>query len=343
MAAAEIGVAVVGLGRAGMIHARNFRRGVEGARFEAIVEPLPEARAKAEASLGLSKSYAVLDEALGDPSIDALVVVTPTDLHREIVVKAARAGKHVLCEKPMAMSIAECEEMNAAAVEAGIKLQIGFMRRFDSRFLEAKRMIDDGAIGEVVQIKAVTHGPSVPQRWMYDLKASNGPLAEVSSHDIDTLRWFAGCDVAEVYAVAGNFRCPEARSEFPDFYDTFLMTVRFEDGKQGMIDGAASVFYGYDVRTEILGTKGILFVGDVAPEPVRVCSTDGRLTQRANPSWRNLFADAYAEEDRSFIRSILDDDKPRVTGRDGMEAVRVVIAGNRSIGAGRPVRLEEIR
>ncbi|HUZ16954.1 MAG TPA: Gfo/Idh/MocA family oxidoreductase [Spirochaetia bacterium] len=342
MSSQEIGVAVVGLGRAGMIHAANFRRGVEGARLEAVVDPSAEARKKGAESLGISKSYERLEQALEDRSIGALVVVTPTNLHRDIVVAASTAGKHVLCEKPMAMNAAECAQMIDAAERGGIKLQIGFMRRFDESFRQAKAAIDDGAIGEVVQIKGVTHGPSVPQRWMYDIRASNGPLAEVSSHDIDTQRWLAGSEVSELYTVAGNFRCPQAKSEFPDFYDTFLMTMRFADGKQGLIDGAASVFYGYDVRTEILGTKGILFVGDLGGKPVLVCTADGKLSQQANPSWRTLFAQAYAEEDRSFIRSIATDTAPLVSGRDGLEAVRVVTAGNLSIRERRPVRLEEV-
>ncbi len=121
--------------------------------------------------------------------------------------------------------------------------------------------MEAGEIGEVVLVKSLTHGPSVPQEWMYDIRKSNGPLAEVNSHDIDAARWFVGSEIDEVYAIGGNFRCPQAVQKYPDFYDNVAMVCRFENGKQGFIDGAVSVGYGYDARMEIVGTSGVMFVG----------------------------------------------------------------------------------
>ena len=161
----------------------------------------------------------------------------------------------------MAMDVRECDDMTAACTSADVKLQIGFMRRYDETFMAARQRIESGEIGDVVLVKSLTHGPSVPQEWMYDIRKSNGPLAEVNSHDIDTLRWFAGSEITEVYAIGGNFRCPQALERYPDFYDNVAMVCRFADGRQGFIDGAVSVGYGYDSRTEIIGTKGIMFVG----------------------------------------------------------------------------------
>jgi myo-inositol 2-dehydrogenase/D-chiro-inositol 1-dehydrogenase/scyllo-inositol 2-dehydrogenase (NAD+) len=335
----KIGIAVIGSGRAGMIHARNFARGIDGARLVALVDPSAEALERATAELGVDRGYADYRDALADPRVDAIVVVTPTALHREIVVAAAAAGRHVLCEKPMAMTAAECADMAASCDRAGVKLQIGFMRRFDRNFRAAKAAVDSGAIGEVVLVKSLTRGPSVPQPWMYDIGVSNGPLAEVNSHDIDTLRWFAGSDVAEVYAIAGNYRCPQARGAFPDFYDNVVMTTRFADGKQGCVDGAVSVAYGYDARLEVLGTRGVLFVGALEDGTVKVCAAGTEIVAGAVKSWRTLFTDAYEAEDASFVRCIRDDAQPEVTGKDGLEAVKVVVAGNESIRTGAPVRL----
>jgi predicted dehydrogenase len=336
----KLGIAVIGSGRAGMIHARNFAAGIDGARLAAMVDPVAATRTAALAELGLEKGYADYREALADPSIDAIVVVTPTVFHREIVVAAAAAGKHVLCEKPMAMDAAECGLMISACEAARVKLQIGFMRRYARDFVAAKAALDSGKIGEPVLIKSLTRGPSVPQPWMYDIAKSNGPLAEVNSHDIDALRWFAGDDMAEIYAIAGNYRCPEARAEFPDFYDTVSMTVRFAKGAQGMIDGAVSVGYGYDARLEVLGTKGVLFVGSLEESSLVVCSAAGsELGTPAVRSWRTLFIDAYREEDAAFVRCILEDAPPSPSGRDGLKAVEAVVAGNRSISTGVPVKL----
>jgi len=334
----SIGVAVIGAGRAGMIHARNFSRKFADAHLVCVVDPVETACRSAIEELGIDEFYLDYRKALEDERIEAVVVVTPTVLHRDIVVQAAAAGKHILCEKPMAMNVAECRQMIDAADAAGVKLQIGFMRRFDRSFVAAREAVDSGAIGEVVLVKSLTHGPSVPQPWMYDIRKSNGPLAEVSSHDIDTLRWFTGSEFSEVYAVAGNFRCREVRDEFPDFYDNVVMNARFENGMQGVVEGAVSVSYGYDSRLEVLGTSGIIFVGTVREDAVTVVNGKQGVTGAAVKSWRSLFADAYEAEDHAFIQAIIEDSVPRVTGHDGMMAVAVVNAGNESIVEKRPVR-----
>jgi len=335
----NIGVCIVGAGRAGMIHAHNFRRNVSHARLVAVVDPNREAAERAAKELGIERYYTDYKQALEDRDIQAVVVVTPTIYHRDIVVAAAGAGKHVLCEKPMAMNERECDEMIAACEAAGVTLQIAFMRRFDESFVEAKRAIDEGAIGEVVLVKSLTRGPSQPMPWMYDLAKSNGPLAEVNSHDIDTIRWFAGAEVSEVYAIGGNFRSREIAAAYPDFYDNVTMTARFANGRQASIDGALAVRYGYDSRVEILGTEGVVFLGQTHEKTTIVAGPDRLLRRPFMNSWRSLFKEAYLAEDTDFIASILENRPPRVTGHDGKMAVRVVEAGNASIKAGTPVKL----
>ena len=335
-----IGIAVIGAGRAGMIHAVNFRKSVPGAKLVAIVDPDPSARTAARESLEIDKAYSDYAEALEDSEIDAVVVVIPTGLHREVVVRAAKAGKHILCEKPMAMNEEECMDMIASAKAGGVKLQLGFMRRYDASYRKAKEAVQSGAIGDVVMVRSNTRGPSVPQPWMYDLKKSNGPLAEVNSHDIDTLRWFTGSEFATVYAIGGNYRCEEAKKDWPDFYDNVIMSALFENGMQGAIDGAQGVGYSYDARTEVLGTKGCVFIGSLRDEAVVCCTADGNAG--AYPlvrSWRQLFEPAYLAEDISFIECIKNGSEPEATGHDGLMAVKVVNAGNISIAEKRVVVL----
>ena len=323
-----------------MIHARNFAAGrVAGARLVAVVEPLDEARHQACQELQLETAYADHLQALGDPRVDAVVVATPTRFHRPIVVAAAQAGKHILCEKPMATNAAECDAMIAAAKSARVTLQIGFMRRFDAGFLAAKQRIDAGEIGRVVLVKSLTHGPTTPKPWMYDIRTSLGPLAEVNSHDIDSLRWFTGSEFEEVYAIGGNYRSPDARQQHPDFYDNVILCARMQNGMQGSISGAQGVKYGYDARCEILGEKGLITVGGLAANTVvshTVVGSKAAVVQ----SWMNLFLDAYRAEDEDFVRCILEQREPRAGGRDGKAAVMVVNAGNQSIAERRPVRLD---
>jgi len=331
MAKSELGICLIGCGRAGMIHARNFKNRVPGAKMVAVADVVEEAAKSAASELGINAWYTDYRKALENDSVDAVIVVSPTDLHRDIVINCANAGKHVFCEKPMAMNTQECDEMIEACNKNGVKLQIGFMRRFDAGFIEAKKLLDSGAIGKLVQIHSCTRGPSKPQKWMYDIKKSNGILAEVNSHDIDSIRWFAGDEIEELYAVAGNFRNPDAAEEYPDYYDSVLMTGKFKNGVQFSIDGAAYVQYGYDSRMEIIGTKGVIHVGRTEANSVKCTTVEHGTATRFVDSWRTLFTEAYLAEDISFAKSILNDTEPLVTGIDGRQAVRIVEAGNQSI------------
>ncbi len=331
-------ICIIGSGRAGMIHARNFVGSVPNAVIYAMVDPVEEVVKKSCSELGINKYYLDYNDALNDVNIDGVIVVTPTAYHKEIVVAAASAGKHIMCEKPMAMNEIECEDMIEACEENNVKLQLAFMRRFDKSFQYAKERIDAGEIGDVVLVKSLTHGPSVPKPWMYDIKKSNGPLAEVSSHDIDALHWYSGSHVDEVYAVAGNYRCPAAKIDFPNFYDNVIMNCRMKSGSQGIIEGAQGVIYGYDSRVEILGTKGIIHVGKNQNYSVLICKSNGISTPFVK-SWQDLFIEAYRAEDAHFVECIREDRSPMVTGRDGLETVKVVNAGNKSIVDKRPIKI----
>ena len=338
----EIGVCVIGAGRAGMIHAVNFAKNVPGARLVAMIDPVEEAARSACNELGISTHYQGYEQALENKEIDAYVIVSPTKYHKDAAVAIALAGKHILCEKPMAMTVEECDEMIAAAKKSGIVLQIGFMRRFDQSFMRAKEIVESGAIGDVVMVRSNTRGPSIPQPWMYDIKKSNGPLAEVNSHDIDTLRWFTGSEFSSVYAIGGNYRCPEAKIPFPDFYDNVIVAASFESGMQGMIDGAQGVGYAYDARVEVLGTKGCVYIGRLEGDCVLTCTAkSGFGNYPLVNSWRQLFKDAYLREDIAFIEAITHEQPPKVTGHDGKMAVKVVDAGNRSIIEKRIIYLDK--
>lgn len=333
------GVCLVGAGRAGMIHARNFASRVPGARMTAVADTVQASAEKAAEELGGVYHTTDYREALQRPDVDAVIVVTPTKYHIDVVLEAAKAGKHILCEKPMAMNQEECALMIEAAAKNYVKLQIGFMRRFDKNFRRAKEIVGSGAIGDVVTVKSLTHGPSTPREWMYDIEKSSGPLAEVNSHDIDTLRWFTESDAVSLHAMAGNFRCGEARERYPDFYDTVLMNVRMKNGTIGNIDGAQGVSYGYDSRVDIVGTKGNIQIGGLQSGTTLTYTKEGGMTGDVVRSWMDLFEDAYLNEDMSFINCIEKGTEPEVTGYDGMKAVEIVKAGNESIRTGKIVEL----
>ena len=339
MGKVKLSIALIGSGRAGMIHARNFVGSVPNARIVAVCDPIEEAVKAAAEELELDRVYTDYREVMEQKDIDAVIIATPTKYHCEIAIAAANAGKHILCEKPMAMTVDECNLMDEAAKKNGVILQLAFMRRFDTSFMAAKKMIEAGEIGDVVMVKSNTRGPSIPKPWMYDISKSNGPLAEVCSHDIDSLRWFTGADFKTVFAIGGNYRCPDAKKDFPDFYDNVTLNASFTKGCQGMIAGAQGVLYGYDARCEILGTKGCIYLGNTRENSVTLCRNDMQQMGEYINSWKYLFREAYLEEDCDFIRAIIEQREPKVTAYDGKMAVLTVNAGNLSI---REKRIVEI-
>ena len=337
---------LVGAGRAGLVHARNVATRIPNATLNALCDADVYTLQHVGGELGVTAQFQDYREAVACPDIDAVIIVTPTFLHCDMACAAAQAGKHIFLEKPMAISVAECEAISAAVAKSGVKLQIGFMRRFDERFLHAKTMIDAGGMGRVMIVKSTGRGPGLPPPWIYDLTKSNGILAEVNSHDFDSVRWFAAGELCRVYADAANFKCPEAKENFPDFYDNAIVNLRFGNGVLGVIDGTCPAHYGYDARMEILCEKGVVFVGSAHRHGVSTVTLDdtavtgvGTLRAQSVASWRNLFKDAYLAEMEQFVACILEDGVPAVTGLDGLKAVEAVVAANQSLLSGTPVEL----
>ena len=336
----KVKLCIIGSGRAGMIHARNFHYKIPQAEVIAISDMCVETAKSASVELDGIPYYCDYLEAIEKSGANAVVIATPTKYHCEIAVAAAKRGLHIFCEKPMAMDTYECEQMIRVAKENNVILQIGFMRRSFKDFIHAKEMIDSGAIGKIVTIRSLTRGPSTPHEWMYDIRKSNGPLAEVNSHDIDALRWFSESEPESVYALGGNYRCPDAKNKYPDFYDTVVMNIKMKNGVIGCIEGAQGVGYGYDARMEILGTKGMITVGNLESDSVRTYMFCGEKKEEIFKGWRELFISAYENEDRAFIDSILKGKEPLVGGEDGLKAVAIVSAGNESIITGKIIKIK---
>jgi predicted dehydrogenase len=330
---------LLGAGRAGLIHARNLAGHIPRAELVALCDANNQTLAEAGSELGIQALYTDYREAVLHSNADAVVIVTPTFLHRDIACFAASHGKHVFLEKPMALSVFECQEIQAAVIGAGVKLQIGFMRRFDEGFLQAKAVLDSGELGPIMIVKSTGRGPGGPGEWMYDLRKSNGIIAEVNSHDIDSLFWFTGREAERVYAQARNFKSPAAKAQWPSFYDNVVALFTFEDGVMGVVDGTCPAHYGYDARVEILCEKGLLQVGYVQQPGATKVTVDGQVIGRAVKSWRTLFKEAYLKEMEDFVECIQANRPPRVSGQDGLRAVQAVVAVNESIRLGQAIEV----
>ncbi len=334
---------LIGTGRAGLVHAANINRRIKDAQLVALcdADPGPLRHAATEYSVG--RQYLDYREAVRDPQVDAVIIATPVFLHREIACEAAAQKKHIFLEKPMALSVAECEDINESVSRSGVILQIGFMRRFDAAYLQAKEILESGELGPVMIIKSTGRGPGLPPPWIYDVSKSNGMLAEVNSHDFDSVRWLVGSEIARLYAEAVNLKCDDARDRYPDFYDNAVVVLRFANAALGSIDGTCPADYGYDARVEVLCEKGALFLGSVQDRGISRVTCDGNVITRAVASWRSLFKEAYIAEIEHFISCVEQQTTPRATGLDGLKAVEAVVAANASIASGEPVTLEAVR
>lgn len=329
-------LAVVGAGRAGMVHAHNAAHWVSAATLACVVDVDEAAREKAALAFGVP-TFASLGQALANASFEGVVIAGPTFAHAEVAVQAAGAGKHVFCEKPMALTVQECDEMTLAASKAGVVLQVGFVRHFQPEFVEAKRRIDAGAIGRPMVVKSLTRGPGLPPQWAHDLRRSNGMLAEVNSHDFDCARWLAGSDIERVYAETADFKGGERGVAVADFYDNAVVTLRFASGALGTVDGTCPADYGYDARAEVLGTEGLLVVGQNQAISLLEIRARGTGDVPTYASWPQRFADGYRGELASFVEAARTGSGPVVGAADGRAAVAAVRAANLSWLEGRPV------
>jgi predicted dehydrogenase len=292
---------------------------------------------------GIEKEFDTLEQALEESDFEAVVITTPTPTHLPLTALAANNGKHVFLEKPMALNLKECDEINSVVQINHVLLQVGFMRRFDPEFVAVAQRIEAGEIGQPMMIKSNTHGPGLPPPWARDLRTSNGMLAEVNSHDWDTVRWMMGSNLLRVYTEVANFKGAANGVDTPNFYDNVLVNCKFESGGLGLISGVCPCGYGYDARVEIIGEKGIIQLGTLEGQAVVVCTNrDQGLIRPIVRTWPERFAWAYIYELEHFVQCVQTQSTPRAGGADGKWAVAGVLAGTKSFLEERPVYLKEI-
>ena len=339
----QVQICMIGAGRVCKNHSRAITRHVPGGKIVALVDPMEEVRNETANEFGIEKQFDTLEAALDQAEFDAVVITTPTPTHLSLATQAAEHDKHVFLEKPMALNLEECDSILNVTKNNMVILQLGFMRRFDPEFVAAAQRIQAGEIGTPMIIKSNTHGPGLPPPWACDLRTSNGMLAEVNSHDWDTVRWLMGSNYNRVYTEVANFKGAANNVDTPNFYDNVLVNIKFESGGLGSISGICPCGYGYDARVEIVGDKGILQIGELKGQAIVVCTNrDQGLTTPIFRTWPERFAWGYIYELEHFLQSIQNETEPRVGGIEGKWAVAGVLAGTKSFLEERPVYLKEI-
>jgi predicted dehydrogenase len=332
----KLGIGVLGVGEMGRRHADNFRRLVPNAELVAIADVNAERAKQTAADLEIDKSFGSLEALLECKGVDAVVISTPDKFHAGAVRTIATAGKDMLCEKPLALSVPEAQEALDAVARAGVRMQVGFMRRYDPAYSAAMKRIEGGEIGTPVIFKSVGRDKDGPPLSAYQ-PTINGMLFYTNSiHDFDLARWMMQDEVSEVHAYTTSAIRPEV-TQFGDVV-AGIVNLQFSHGAIGNVESHAQAAYGYDVRTEIVGSKGSVFIGSMNRTPVAFLSANGSAQPLAD-HFLSSFADAYLSEVRDFTDRILNDQPLQVTGEDGMRALAIAAAAEKSHLDGKPVKV----
>jgi myo-inositol 2-dehydrogenase/D-chiro-inositol 1-dehydrogenase len=335
----EIRIGLIGIGRIGKLHGDNLTNAVPCAKVEAAAEVMlsDEHRKWAEKN-GIKKLYADPAEIMKDKDIDAVFICSSTDTHADLIVKAAQAGKDIFCEKPIHTDVVKIKEALEAVKKAGVKLQIGFVRRFDHNHKKVRDVVASGKLGKPHVVKITSRDPEGPP--LSYIAVSGGIFMDMTIHDFDMARYLAGSEVIEVSAYGAVLGNPEYK-KYNDV-DTAAILLKFENGALGLIDNSRASGYGYDQRTEVQCDKGCVQVANDLNDTSMISTAENVCCEK--PTWFFLerYNDAFISEAKSFVEAIKAGSAPLVDGKDGLMSVYIAMAANTSLRENRPVKLSDI-
>jgi len=335
----RLNVGILGLGRLGRVYVRDLAGRIPETRVVAVSDPLGNLAKEIAEEFDVPKSYTDPLAMIDVKNVDAVVIVTPTHVHREQVIAAASSGKPTFCEKPPALSLAEVAAMKTAIEKSGMFFQMGFMRRFDAGYAAAKKQIEAGRIGQPLVFKATSRDPFRPSLEYANPASSGGMLIDMGIHDFDLARWFMG-DVRTVSAIGATIAYPELATVGD--IDNAIASLTFTSGKLGVVDLTRSGIYGYDISTEILGLEGTIRIGYLRETPIVVMTKANGVSHDTVPYFMERFRDAYTNQLQNFAQNVLHDRPAPITIADGMEALRVGVAATRARESGTSVAVADI-
>ena len=331
----KLNVGLVGVGRMGIAYARYLATRVPGAALYAVSDVRADAAESTRAQFAAARAYTDFNDLISDPAVDAVVVMTPTKLHKEVVLAAAHAGKPTFCEKPLSLSLADAELMRAAVVKSGVFFQLGFMRRFDAGYAAAKARIAAGAIGKPCVFRSTSKDKERPSVDYLRPENSGGLFIDMGIHDFDLARWFMG-DVASVYSTAGVLAYPEM--DGIGDWDNAITNLRFTNGCIGAVTLSRNGVYGYGIYTEIVGTEGTIQIGYDRETPILVMKKD-TIAHDTVPGFYERFENAYILQLQDFVQNLAAQRSPPITVEDGIAAQKIALAATRSAQENRVVEV----
>ena len=326
----KLKIGIIGAGRIGKLHANNLVNRVPDAELVAVSDVYAPAAKELAEKLNVPNWYDDYHKILENPDVEAVFICSSTDTHSPISIEAARAGKHIFCEKPIDHDLDKIKVVLEEVEKAGVKYQVGFNRRFDRNFKHVHEVVQNGGIGDVQIVKVTSRDPEAPP--LSYVKVSGGIFVDMTIHDFDMVRYLSGSEVTEVSAVGACLVNPEI-GEAGDV-DTCIITLRFANGALGVIDNSRQAVYGYDQRIEVFGSKGCITADNETPNNTTLYTADGVTKEK--PLWFFLerYNDAFIAEENAFVDACLNDHPTAVGAFDGLQPVRIAIAAKESCEKG---------
>ncbi len=331
-------VGVIGAGRIGQVHTENLAYRIPEAEVVALADVNLAAAQKLGSRFRIPTVTQNYKDLLQNKDIQAILICSSTDTHAQIVEEAAAAGKHIFCEKPIDLTLGKIDRALAAVKKAGIKLQVGFNRRFDPNFRHMREVVASGKLGQPHVLRITSRDPEPPP--IEYVKISGGIFLDMTIHDFDMARYMVGAEVTEVYAAGGVLVDP--RIGQANDIDTAVVTLRFANSAIGVIDNSRKAVYGYDQRVEIFGSGGAIAAMNNAPHNTVQSDADGIHSAKPLYFFMQRYTESFMQEMREFITAVRDDKPTLVGGADGRASVVIGLAAIKSYKENRPVKLSEI-
>jgi myo-inositol 2-dehydrogenase/D-chiro-inositol 1-dehydrogenase len=338
MTAKRLQVGIIGAGRIGKVHAATVAFSLPEAKIVSITDLNRDAALELAGRCDIPAAAASTEEIFSDPNVDAVLICSSTDTHAQLIAEAARAGKHIFCEKPIAHDLANIDAALEAVAKAGVKLQIGFNRRFDANFARVRRAVEAGEIGAPRLMHIVSRDPFPPP--VAFVKRAGGMFLDMTIHDFDMARFLMGDEVEELFVAGGVMVDPAIGAEGD--LDTAVIVLRFRNGAIGTIDNCRQAAYGYDQRVEILGSLGKIATENLYPNQATVSTASEVRRDLPLNFFMDRYRESFAAELRCFVEAVLRDRPTPVNGEDARVPVVMALAARKSYDDRRPVRLAEV-
>ena len=327
---------IIGAGRIGKLHADNLLSRVDGARLKAITDPFLDEDWAASRNIPLTgKDHRIL---LDDPEIDAILIGSPSAEHAQQMIECAEAGKHIFCEKPIALDPEIIRNALAEVDKSGVKLQVGFNRRFDPNFSAVQHQVASGALGDPHIIRITSRDPAPPPAEY--VAGSGGMFLDMTIHDFDMARFLSSSEVTEVHAYGAVLVDPEI-GKAGDI-DTAVISLKFANGALGIIENSRKAVYGYDQRVEVFGAKGTAMADNNTPTSMVVLNESGTIRDKPLYFFLERYKTAFVAEMQAFVDAIREDKPTLVSGKDGLVPVLIAMAAKESLKTGKPVQVVSV-